>query len=1151
MPRKPLGGLSINVPGGQRGPRGRGKSARFAEKPTILATPEQLPQSSRPETEERKSAFMSRTREAGQTPYKYGEGADQSEQGMETPMKDDSIFRFDYGYHSAEVTPKVEIYEDFIESGDAGNSDDDEVEEMEEPGEQHDMVYTNPPAIPIVDSGRKQQAVESPTSYFSPCVPVRRATPTVDSPSMLLQSVQNEPRSSPSESSPVGGEPAVEDAVDVDGNDIGIVMPQLEEHSDTEGLNEQPVIPQQLLNSRESPASGKKSPHTGPSFVDVGISPPQLKQEPRGTERATPNADGGARMSVIGTRKHVDKETVASSVELPTDSKRRGPLATPSNVNLQQQQQQSESDNSSGLMSVNKPRLGGRRHHMDSRSVDTAPAGNSLAYSHLHRPDRPDRESIPRPDPVLGHKVPIRAVEQQPKSTHREREQQQRASAGAEREEKQTMSHQQDLADSSDLMWANEGVMRPNNLESKQTPDHSVNYSMSRELDDEFRGLNELMESFMMRTQDNYFYSRHDEQFVVQKQQQQKVFMTKKTSKKKAKSVHKSIFGPPARVPYNSGISPDSSAVDDSLFSNSNLDEPYYFRQGGPQMSEAITSPVKMAREEADNDLDMTAVTTSSTTMSVVDNSYLDDSTGGEAVIAFNSRNELDDGTLSLEEDMKEVTLSCAPLDFTTLVLTFRNQRKRPMTLKSSAILVRFDKLGQFWDANKSSCNQSSLLAPSGSVFQVSPRVLKLEPGARANLYLTFSPNQEAQGIYSGALKIKSNGKSFVLLLRGEARREGDNRALLEGPDMADASVQANFDTSHPAPQGIDETLGTSSGRINGSSHRELNEPFHVPQLQPRVPSSYYTQSGFGMGGYTEEVSIGGDNLLVSSENLSTRGKWLQKWVKKERGTKSEDFDLIAVPDTVSLDSHGHGMLIIESKSSLAVDVDLSFPEGISMSDSKARIAPLGKFRVSLFSTSLSQYGNDAVNSIVSPTKSHVCFLTVTTVEDQRDYIIDIRRGYKSPPKKSTGFAGDGGGASMVTPQKTFLWPSVTQSLGTVDRVSQTLQLETPLRNLPPTSRSVFFRTNVLNFRGPLNMLTRERVDLCNTTDQQMNVRIEDPDLPFVLLHNEISIDAKSYVSVPIRFVPVSRREYSSALHGSTWDGKHSFSVSLLGTPEN
>ena len=36
-----------------------------------------------------------------------------------------------------------------------------------------------------------------------------------------------------------------------------------------------------------------------------------------------------------------------------------------------------------------------------------------------------------------------------------------------------------------------------------------------------------------------------------------------------------------------------------------------------------------------------------------------------------------------------------------------------------------------------------------------------------------------------------------------------------------------------------------------------------------------------------------------------------------------------------------------------------------------------------------------------------------------------------------------------------------------------------------------------------------------------MSVLIGDPSLPFVLLHNEVHIKARSYVRIPIRFVPV------------------------------
>ena len=163
-----------------------------------------------------------------------------------------------------------------------------------------------------------------------------------------------------------------------------------------------------------------------------------------------------------------------------------------------------------------------------------------------------------------------------------------------------------------------------------------------------------------------------------------------------------------------------------------------------------------------------------------------------------------------------------------------------------------------------------------------------------------------------------------------------------------------------------------------------------------------------------------------------------------------------------------------------------------------------------------------------------------------------MRLGYSSTPlDKASSASRQATAESALTPQKAFLWPSVTQPLGTVDRVSKTLRLETPLRDLPPSSRSVFFRTNSVLFEGGLGSLTRQRVDLCNTTDSPIKVHLQDPDLPFVLLHGEVSIEPQSYVSIPIRFVPVADREYFSILYGKTTDGEHLFSVSLQGRPIN
>lgn len=58
---------------------------------------------------------------------------------------------------------------------------------------------------------------------------------------------------------------------------------------------------------------------------------------------------------------------------------------------------------------------------------------------------------------------------------------------------------------------------------------------------------------------------------------------------------------------------------------------------------------------------------------------------------------------------------------------------------------------------------------------------------------------------------------------------------------------------------------------------------------------------------------------------------------------------------------------------------------------------------------------------------------------------------------------------------------------------------------------------------GPVAVgtLARLKVELCNGSDHDISVLIGDPSLPFVLLHNEVHIKARSYVRIPIRFVPV------------------------------
>lgn len=113
-------------------------------------------------------------------------------------------------------------------------------------------------------------------------------------------------------------------------------------------------------------------------------------------------------------------------------------------------------------------------------------------------------------------------------------------------------------------------------------------------------------------------------------------------------------------------------------------------------------------------------------------------------------------------EDMKEVTMLTVPGEFTTIMLEFGNKKNSKQTILSKATCMRFD------PTHKNDMNNDSFNI--NEVFQVSPHMLDIPLNSHKAIYLTFAPNSCIEGIYTGVLKIKNNKKSFVLLLRGEAR---------------------------------------------------------------------------------------------------------------------------------------------------------------------------------------------------------------------------------------------------------------------------------------------------------------------------------------------------------------------------------------------
>lgn len=97
--------------------------------------------------------------------------------------------------------------------------------------------------------------------------------------------------------------------------------------------------------------------------------------------------------------------------------------------------------------------------------------------------------------------------------------------------------------------------------------------------------------------------------------------------------------------------------------------------------------------------------------------------------------------------------------------------------------------------------------------------------------------------------------------------------------------------------------------------------------------------------------------------------------------------------------------------------------------------------------------------------------------------------------------------------------------------------------------RSVYFRRRLLDFGHiQAGSLVEKKVDLCNRLYEPVVVYLSDPKLPFILTHNEIHIRPRSYVRVPVRFLPVERREFNVNLMAQTSDGNALFWVELKGT---
>ena len=97
-------------------------------------------------------------------------------------------------------------------------------------------------------------------------------------------------------------------------------------------------------------------------------------------------------------------------------------------------------------------------------------------------------------------------------------------------------------------------------------------------------------------------------------------------------------------------------------------------------------------------------------------------------------------------------------------------------------------------------------------------------------------------------------------------------------------------------------------------------------------------------------------------------------------------------------------------------------------------------------------------------------------------------------------------------------------------------------------NRGIYFKRLFIDF-GTIQVgsLTRQKIELCNSTTKDVTVHVKDPKLPFVTLHNEIIVKAQSYVRLPIRFVPVSKASFEVELVGQVKNSGECIKIILVG----
>jgi hypothetical protein len=216
-----------------------------------------------------------------------------------------------------------------------------------------------------------------------------------------------------------------------------------------------------------------------------------------------------------------------------------------------------------------------------------------------------------------------------------------------------------------------------------------------------------------------------------------------------------------------------------------------------------------------DEDLSHSYLTTGADTTFTLDQSYMTKTTllSKEEVIPRFSIKSLKRSSNEAFE-VKEINFETAPGECTTVMMVFDNNRPHEVSVKAQTALVRVEPMigsrtdQRAWDEWADLVMEDK----SDEIFSVSPEEMTIPATKEGSLFVTFAPPLGMEGVYSGAMRLKHERKSYIFLLRGESaiRHSVENTPANLTKDIATGVMSVSLRSNMAVPEQIEIGANTA-----------------------------------------------------------------------------------------------------------------------------------------------------------------------------------------------------------------------------------------------------------------------------------------------------------------------------------------------------